>query len=101
MVKDVFGMIVHPIRLKIISFLKNKPDSTVAEISNGIGEDVTLVAAHLKMLQRHGLVASNAEDMKTPKRYVYVYRLKSEEEVRMLLDRLISKLHEVQREFLV
>jgi predicted transcriptional regulator len=54
--KDVFSVLVHPLRLQIINFLIGKDYLSTIQIAEGMKCEVSLVAAHLKMMHHKGLL---------------------------------------------
>jgi transcription initiation factor IIE alpha subunit len=54
--KDVFSVLVHPLRLQIVNFLIGKEYLSTMQIAEGIKCEMNLVNAHLKTMHLKGLL---------------------------------------------
>lgn len=55
---------VHPLRLKIMTLLEEKPKLHINAIAESINEDRRLVSYHLSVLEEHGFVRSSFQILK-------------------------------------
>lgn len=59
-------IITHPVRFRLLQYLRNHPEAHISQIVDGVGLDRRLVSFHLLTLERNGFVVGHYEISKYP-----------------------------------